>query len=126
MTVTHDALLARAGKVRAAASDHDTDRLQQEVAALLDGFVAHVEQERSQVRHLSSFSARLVLRGQERLLAGLVALLVEAEGEAADHTCRCELLSREVMVQLAVQAEAERRTFTRAGLAARGPDAGRA
>lgn len=116
-TVSHDALLTRANKVRAAASDHDVDRLQREVGALLDGFVVHVEQERAQVRHLPTSSARMLERGQERLLAGLVALLAEVGDEATVDPCRCELLCGEVMVQLTVQTDAERRSFTRAGLA---------
>jgi hypothetical protein len=116
--VSHDALLTRANKARAAASDHDVDRLQREVGALLDGFVAHVEQERPQLRHLSSFSARMVERGQERLLAELVALLAEVEDEVTVDDSRCERRCDEVVVQLALQTDAERRTFTRAGLVA--------
>lgn len=63
---------------------------------------------------MPTFTARLVRRGQERLLDQLIALSVEAED--VDNPCRCEQLGTDVAVWLTLQADAERRAFGRAGL----------
>lgn len=108
--LSHAALVTRAHKVRAAAADRDIDRLNREVGALLDAFVEHTAAERGELLTMPSFNARLVRRGQERLLDELIELSVElVEG---DGTCRCEQLGRDISLRLALQADAERRALT--------------
>lgn len=113
-TLSHPELLTRANKVRAAAADHDLERLQREVSALLDAFVDHTDEERAHLLRLPTFTARLVQRGQERLLDKLITLSLEVED--VDQPCRCEHLGADVAVQLTLQADAERRAFARAGV----------
>lgn len=110
----HPALLTRANKVRAAAADHDLDRLHREAGLLLDAFLEHTETERPNLLRLPTFTARLVRRGQERLLDEIIELTVEAED--IDGPCRCEDLGTDIALQLTLQADAERRAFGRAGI----------
>lgn len=112
--LSHPELLTCAKRARVAATEHDLEHLQRETTKLLDAFVEHTAQERVQLQRLPTFSARLVRRGQERLLDQLIALLVEAEDVAT--ACRCEQLGTDVIVRLALQADAERRAFGRAGI----------
>lgn len=119
---SHPQLLTRANKVRAAAADHDLERLQREVSLLLDAFVDHTDEESAHLLELPTFTARLVRRGQERLLDRLITLSVEAE--EVDEPCRCEQLGADVAVQLTLQADAERRAFARAGITVDAPPRG--
>ncbi|HXH58163.1 hypothetical protein [Iamia sp.] len=112
--LSHPELLTCANRVRAAATDHDLERLQREAADLLDAFVEHTSEERLVLQRLPTFTARLVRRGQERLLDQLIALSVETED--VDTTCRCEQLGTDVIWQIELQADAERRAFGRAGV----------
>ncbi len=107
--LTHPALETRANKVRAAAEDRDLPRLHRELSGLLEAFVEHAEEERDDLRQLPAFSARLVERGQQRILDELLALTVEAD--VGDRECHCEALGSDVAVRLELQADAERRAF---------------
>lgn len=104
-------LLTRALKVRAAAEDHDLARLHREVEKLVVAYVEHTDLERARIAKLPSFTARLVRRGQERILDELIELLLESEVDGAE--CRCERLGDDVVARLTLQSDAERRAFTR-------------
>lgn len=113
---THADLLARAHRVRRAAELEDEERTRYEVAELIDAYLAHTDAERPLLRQLSRFRARLVDRGQERLLVDLVALSLEAEGTAG--LCRCTEVGAELEIELALQIDAEQRAFAATGPAA--------
>ena len=68
------------------------------------------------------FTARLVPRGQGRLLDEFIALSVETD--AVDNPCRCEQVSTDIAVQLTLQADAQRRAFARAGVTVDFPPSG--
>lgn len=104
-------LLTRAWKVRSAAEDHDLSRLHREVEKLVVAYLEHTDLERARLAQLPTFTARLVRRGQERILDELIELSLESE--AHGNECRCEQLGDDVVARLTLQGDAERRAFTR-------------
>lgn len=111
MACTHAELIRRTRDVRAAARSRAPGDLEREVAELLQAFIDHVHDERLAVLHLPTFSARLVERGQQRILGELIELSLEAD--AVDDHCRCAELAEEVALQVLAHVEAEERAFAR-------------
>jgi hypothetical protein len=102
-------LLQRAAEVQSAATAGDTVRLQREAGVLLDDFLDHMALRRHALHTLSPFAAELVTRGQERVLAHLMALTMEAVG--LDPVTPVEVLAERAAVVLADQLDAEARAF---------------
>jgi hypothetical protein len=115
LTVSHDALATAFDEVRAEAPHHEVDGLQQEVDAFLDGFLAHVGQERARRRRLPSSGACPVDRRQEQLHVDVVTPLAEVGEESTVDACRCASPSEGVVVRLTLQPGTAPGTSTGAG-----------
>lgn len=112
MLHSHAGLLTAVDEVRSAAASRDLGRLHRWLGELMSAYVEHVDDERSALLRLPTFSARLVQRGQERIFQELVELSVESERIEAP--CQCSELSEEIALRMTHQADAEERAFERA------------
>ena len=106
--VDHRSLLAKSRRVRDLASWGDQTQLRQEMDDFVTEVLLHLDEERALVERLSSFTGRLLRRGQERIVDRLLELDIEARG-LGDDSCDCMKLATEVDVLLKLQAEDERR-----------------
>jgi hypothetical protein len=113
-TLNHDQLLTLASKTRAAAQDHDPDRLETDALRLFQSLVDHVLAERPVLLHTPPAEARLLERGQQRV----VNLLVELAATAAERPdeCRCDHVAEELVAELALQADDERHALVTGGI----------
>ncbi len=103
--VVHEDLLTLARKALASAEDGDAQRLEAASMRLFEAFVLHVGAERPALLDLPPAEARLLLRGQQRIIDLLVDLAISVEfgGE-----CACDTLASELLARLTLQAEDER------------------
>lgn len=101
----HEELLTLARKTAAAAHDRDSIRVEASSLRLFEAFVAHVEAERGVLLDLPPGDARVLLRGQQRVVEQLVELAIEAELGGA---CRCETMADDLVARLRLQHEDER------------------
>lgn len=101
----HARILEMARELPAVANKGDHVRLSQEASALLEAFVRHAEDERSLVLRLPTLTARLVEKGQQRVVDRLVSLVLEAD--LAEVPCRCARLADEVASLIEVQIVSE-------------------
>ena len=83
----HARILDEARELPAVANKGDHARLSREASSLLEDFVRHAEQERPFVLRLPTLTARLVQKGQHRVVDRLVSLVLEAD--LAEEPCRC-------------------------------------
>jgi hypothetical protein len=107
--LNHDQLLTLANKTRAAARDRDPDRLETDALRLFQELAEHLLAEQATLLHAAPADARLLERGQQRV----VDLLVELAATAVEHgdDCRCDRLADNLVAELTVQAEGERRAL---------------
>jgi hypothetical protein len=101
----HARILEMARELPAVANKGDHARLSREASALLEEFVRHAEEERSLVLRLPTLTARLVQKGQQRVVDRLVSLVLEAD--LAEEPCRCSDLADEVASLIEVQIVSE-------------------
>ncbi len=101
----HARILEMARELPAVANKGDHARLSWEASALLEAFVRHAEDERGLVLRLPPLTARLVEKGQQRVVDRLVSLVLEAD--LAEDPCRCPRLADEVASLIEVQIVSE-------------------
>jgi hypothetical protein len=109
--VSHAELLERASRLHRKAVRRQVEAMRREVTLLVEELNDHVILEAPELRELPSFTARLVQRGQERLLQDLLVLALEAQ--LTDDPLECERLAGELVARLEAQVEAEERALTR-------------
>jgi hypothetical protein len=102
---SHRELIAMARALPEVADQGDHGQLSKEASALLDAFVRHVELERPMVLRLAPITARLVEHGQQRVVDGLVSLVLQAD--LAEEPCFCLKLATEVASLVEVQIVSE-------------------
>lgn len=102
---SHSAILEMARELPAIANKGDHTRLSCEASALLEAFVRHADDERALVLRLPTLTARLVQKGQQRVVDRLVSLVLEAD--LAEQPCRCPELADEVASLIEVQIISE-------------------
>jgi len=101
----HSRILDMARELPAVANKGDHAQLSTDASALLELFVRHAEEERRVVLRLPPLTARLVQRGQQRVVDRLVSLVLEAD--LAEVPCRCTALADEVASLVEVQIMSE-------------------
>ena len=102
---SHSKILEMARELPAVANKGDHARLSRDASALLEAFVRHAEEERGLVMRLPTLTARLVCKGQQRVVDRLVSLVLEAD--LAEEPCRCPELADEVASLVEVQIVSE-------------------
>jgi hypothetical protein len=103
----HDKLLTLAFKAQAAAHDGDSDRLEAGARKLFAALSEHVAAERASLRRVPPDDARLLMRGQQRIV-DLVVDLTAGATEDRGH-CRCDRVADDLVAELTLQADEERR-----------------
>jgi hypothetical protein len=101
----HARILEMARELPALANKGDHALLSREASAILELFVRHAEDERPRVLRLPPLTARLVHKGQQRVVDHLVSLVLEAD--LAEVPCRCTALADEVTLLIEVQIISE-------------------
>jgi hypothetical protein len=101
----HLRLIEMAHELNAVADKGDHGRLSLEASVLLDAFVRHAEDERHLVLRLPPVTARLVEKGQQRVVDRLVSLVLSAD--LAEEPCTCAALADEVSTLLELQIISE-------------------
>jgi hypothetical protein len=101
----HARILELARELPTIANKGDHARLSRQASALLEAFVRHAEEERAAVLRLPTLTARLVQKGQQRVVDRLVSLVLEAD--LAEVPCRCSVLADEVASLIEVQIVSE-------------------
>lgn len=104
----HEALLTVARKIQAAADDGDVQRLEQAADLFVDALATHVDDEAGAMTKLSPAEARILRRGQVRLLAFATELIREATHGCSESPRRCVNRTEEVLALLTLQAKDER------------------
>lgn len=105
--LNHDQLLTLAHKTQAAARDHDRDRLETNALQLFEALADHLRAEQPGLLEVAPADARLLERGQRRVVDDLVELVAQAA--TAQRDCRCDHLAEVVLAELSLQADDERR-----------------
>ena len=103
-TIDHEALLTLARKSQAAASDGDPDRVEAASLRLLEAFHIHVRAEQPALMQLPPGDARIVIRGQRRVIDAIVDLIIAA---GSDSPCNCARLSEDLITRLTLQSDDE-------------------
>lgn len=101
----HGRILEVARELPTLANKGDHALLSGEASALLELFVRHAEDERPLVLRLPPLTARLVHKGQQRVVDHLVSLVLEAD--LAEEPCRCTELADVVTSLIEVQIMSE-------------------
>ena len=106
-TLNHDQLLTLAEKTRAAARDHDRDRLEANTMRLFQALTDHVRAERTDLLDVAPNDAYRLELGQQHIIDLLIELAATARADPSD--CRCNRLADSVLTELSLQADSERR-----------------
>jgi hypothetical protein len=106
-TLTHDQLLTLAEKTRAAARDHERDRLEASIVRLFQALTDHLRAERPDLMDVAHGGAYQLERGQQHIIDLLIELAATAAANPSD--CRCNRLADSVLTELRIQADSERR-----------------
>jgi hypothetical protein len=101
----HRLLLEMAHELGPISNKGDHALLSDVASSLLEAFVRHAEAERPMVLRLSTFTARLIEHGQQRVVDRLVSLVLEAD--LAEEPCRCAELAEEIASLMEVQIMSE-------------------
>lgn len=115
-SLNHEQLLTLARKVQAAARDRDTDRLSRANFRLFAALVDHLGGEAAALVHLPPGEARLLRRGQERVVDAVVDVALSSQ--TSGRSCRCAELADALVAQLSLQTDDERIHLGAAGIAA--------
>jgi hypothetical protein len=110
----HDQLLTLAFKTQAAAHDGDRDRLKADTLKLFAAFTEHLLSERPALLRVSPGDARILLRGQQRIVDLLIELAVYAARNSGE--CCCDRLADTLLAELTLQADDERRHLVAAAV----------
>jgi hypothetical protein len=105
--LNHDQLLTLAHKTQGAARDHDRTRLEVETLHLFQALTDHVQAEHPAFLHIPPGDARLLERGQQRVVDLLVELAASATTDEGD--CRCDRIAGNIVAELTLQTDDERR-----------------
>ena len=106
-TLSHDQLLTLAYKTQGAARDHDRRRLEADTLHLFQALTDHVLAEQPGFLRIPPRDARLLERGQQRIVDLLVELAASATTD--EHDCRCDRIADNLLAELTLQADDERR-----------------
>jgi hypothetical protein len=101
----HTWLIEMANELNGIAIQGDHLLLSLQASVLLEAFVRHVEEERHLVLRLPPITARLVERGQQRVVDRLVSLVLSAD--LAEQPCPCVALADEVASLMEMQIISE-------------------
>lgn len=112
-TLSHAQLLNLAHRTLDAASDHDPIRVGANTVQLFVALTDHLLAERPAFLHLAPGDARLLERGQQRLV-DLLRLLADSAVEDTEG-CGCDRIAGELVTELELQAADERRYLLAAG-----------
>lgn len=106
-TTSHAELQKLADQAQGAAYRRDAGRVECSAFALFEALVDHVLDERRTFLHLAPAEARLLERGQQRI----VELLVDLATSAALHpeACSCGRIATELVAEIDMQIDDERR-----------------
>ena len=104
MAFDHNSLLTLARKTEAAAEDGDPERIERAALRLFEALVEHVGAEHPELVQLSPSEARLLKRGQQRIIDLLIELSISAQ---TPETCHCDSLANQLIAQLTLQAADE-------------------
>ena len=110
---THDQLLTLAYKTKAAAGDGDPRRLEAAALKLFQALANHIGAEHPDLLRLAPPDARLLERGQQRLVEDLIELAATA-ASSDPGDCRCGRLADTLLSELTLQADDERRRLAAA------------
>lgn len=106
-TLDHDGLLALARRALAAAERADRTRLVEDLHGLVHALDHHLDREQASLGHLAPGEARLLRRGQARVVEAARTLLDAAEGGCVGGGHRCTARVEELVLLLALQADDE-------------------
>ncbi len=106
-TLSHTQLLNLAYRTLVAAHDHDPVRVGSNSLQLFVALSDHVLAERPAFLHLAPGDARLLERGQERVI-DLLRALADSAAEDTD-SCRCNRIADDLVAELELQTADERR-----------------
>lgn len=104
----HEALLTLARKVHAAAGDGDAVRLKLAARRLLDALGDHLRDESVDLARLVPAEARILARGQTRLLALADELVTDASRGCPSQPMVCANRAEDLLARLVLQAKDER------------------
>lgn len=107
----HESLLTLARKVHAAASDRDPQRLDSALRHFAAALQVHVDHETSTMLRVEPAEARMLKRGQERLLASVKELVDQSILGCAGKPETCSLRAEETLALLVLQARDEKRAL---------------
>lgn len=102
----HDALLTLARKTEGAARDHDPDRIETHALHLFQALVEHLLAERSALLQVAPAQARLLERGQQRVVDLVVELAATAASDPDE--CDCDQVAANLLAELTLQVGDER------------------
>ena len=108
-TLDHHQLLTLARKTQGAAQDHDPARIETSSLRLFEALVDHVLAERSALLQVAPGEARLLERGQQRIVELVAELAATAAEAPAD--CRCDRVAADLVAELTLQADDERQAL---------------
>ncbi|HYA68529.1 MAG TPA: hypothetical protein VED63_07335 [Acidimicrobiales bacterium] len=103
----HARIIEMAHELTGVANKGDHRLLSVEASVLLEAFVHHVAIERHLVLRLPPITARLVEKGQQRVVDRLVSLVLSAD--LAEEPCPCVALADEVAMLIELQIVSEER-----------------
>ncbi|HET6966164.1 MAG TPA: hypothetical protein VFH58_15415 [Acidimicrobiales bacterium] len=106
-TLSHAELVDLARSTLDAAFDHDPIRVGANTLQLLVALTDHVVAERPAFLRLAPGDARLLERGQQRLV-DLLGLLADSAAEDTEG-CGCDRIAKDLVAELELQAADERR-----------------
>lgn len=106
-TLSHAQLLNLAHRTLEAAHDHDPIRVGADTFQLFVALTDHVLAERPAFLHLAPADARLLERGQQRIV-GLLELLADSAVDDKD-ACGCNRIAGDLVAELELQAADEHR-----------------
>jgi hypothetical protein len=107
----HDGLFTLANKVHAAAQDADPERLEAAARRFADMLGSHLRDEAPALARLTPADARILRRGQQRLVAAAEAVLEQACERCAHAAGRCTAHTEELLALVVLQTSDERRSL---------------
>lgn len=106
-TLSHAQLLNLARRAVEAADNHDPAHVEEGARQLFEALTDHVLAERPAFWQLAPGDARLLELGQERIVDLLLKLGISATHDSGP--CSCSAIAEELLAELALQADDERR-----------------
>jgi hypothetical protein len=107
----HDGLLTLANKIHAAALDVDSERLQVAAWHFVDALASHLRSEAPVLTRIAPAEARILRRGQGRLVAAADAVLEQACAHCGNSVTSCTARTEELLALVVLQSRDERRSL---------------